>query len=85
VGEILADSHLHMKIDLTPEEKKRLKQLATDAACSPEELAQSAVGDFLLRMRALDAQPFTGEPRENDDWLTNDEVFRRLDRGWSSA
>jgi predicted transcriptional regulator len=75
-----------MKIDLTPEEKKRLEQLAADAACSPEELARSAVGDFLVRMQALDAKPFAGEARmENDDWLTNDEVFRRLDRRWSSA
>jgi predicted transcriptional regulator len=75
-----------MKIDLTSEEKKRLKELAADAACSPEELAQSAVGEFLLRMQALDAEPSAGEARmENDDWLTNDEVFRRLDRRWSSA
>jgi predicted transcriptional regulator len=75
-----------MKIDLTSEEKKRLEQLAADAACSPEELAQSAVGDFLLRMQAIDAEALAGDAQtESDDWLTNDDVFRRLDRRWTSA
>lgn len=75
-----------MKIDLTTEEVKRLEQLAVDAGCSCEELAQSAVGDFLLRMQALHDESLDGEaPAESDDWLTNDEVFARLDRRWTSA
>jgi predicted transcriptional regulator len=75
-----------MKIDLTPEEETRLEQLAVQSGCSAGELAQSAVGDFLLRMQALDAEAIEGgDPAESDGWLTNDEVFRRLDKRWTSA
>jgi predicted transcriptional regulator len=70
-----------MTIDLTPAQEQRLGQIAADANRTPEELAAEALSRFLRYTEALAADVREGEESaEREGWLSNDEVFERLNR-----
>ena len=70
-----------MTIDLTPAQEQRLGQMAADANRTPEELAAEALSRFLRYREDLAADVREGEESaEREGWLSNDEVFERLNR-----
>ena len=70
-----------MTIDLTPAQEQRLGQIAADTNQTPEKLAAEALSRFLRYIEDLAADVREGEESaEREGWLSNDEVFERLNR-----
>jgi predicted transcriptional regulator len=70
-----------MTIDLTPAQEQRLGQIAADTNQTPEKLAAEALSRFLRYREDLAADVREGEESaEREGWLSNDEVFERLNR-----
>jgi predicted transcriptional regulator len=70
-----------MAVQLRPEQEERLRQIATERGVPVEQVLAEVLDDYLDHIQGLMAELREGEESaEREGWLTNEEVFERLNR-----
>jgi predicted transcriptional regulator len=70
-----------MAVQLKPGQEERLQQVAAERGMMVEEVLAEVLEDYLNHIRELMAELREGEESaEREGWLTNEEVFERLNR-----
>jgi predicted transcriptional regulator len=68
-----------MAVQLKPEQEERLQQLAAERGVTLEQVLSEVLDGYLNHMEGLMADLRGGEESaERDGWLTQEEVFERL-------
>ncbi len=70
-----------MAVQLKPGQEERLQQIATERGVPIEQVLAEVLDDYLDHIQGLMADLREGEESaEREGWLTNEEVFERLNR-----
>jgi predicted transcriptional regulator len=70
---------LLVAVQLKPEQEERLQQLAAERGVTLEQVLSEVLDGYLNHMEGLMADLREGEESaERDGWLTQEEVFERL-------
>jgi predicted transcriptional regulator len=70
-----------MAVQLKPGQEERLRQVAAEIGVPIEQVLAELVDEYLNHIQGLMAELREGEESaEREGWLTNEEVFERLNR-----